>query len=477
MSSMNLRNPPASLTPKREKVQRKPKSASRSSRRKVESQSKVRSHSSANSELKKSIKNIKKMLMGTEDIKLEDGPNRFKELEYDIRKSVCTYRYGYISQELFSCLTCAERTGKDAAICRGCAMKCHLGHKLHNINIKRHIRCDCGNSLFQGGKKKESHFECKLFKEKEDLNIENKYNHNCQAKYCYCNKEENGEPMFQCLFCEDFFHYKCLNIYKFRNFPVGVKADLICANCLEKARGIIEHINFRSAVTTKKSLSFRMNGDDYKPSGEGFFEENEDIIAALEFLGRKREGEKVNVFKVAQDNGWTLFNPRAKKRGPSTKMDKRKKIIDSEENDFEDDLSSLSDTDSYCKNIESGTAMNYIINERKDIFVDGEELEKIICRCENCKRYYESIGLGFLGTKFYTRDWKQRVLFEDSEDEIPEELKEEQIKIRENKNTNLNEEIHVESTEDTRKRKRGGKPKRRIGRRLKSKSKSKRKLK
>lgn len=51
---------------------------------------------------------------------------------------------------------------------------------------------------------------CELLREKEVLNNGNVYNHNFSVKYCYCDSAERDE-MIQCLICEDWYHFDCLN--------------------------------------------------------------------------------------------------------------------------------------------------------------------------------------------------------------------------------------------------------------------------
>lgn len=51
-----------------------------------------------------------------------------------------------------------------------------------------------------------------LFDEKDTLNDQNKYSHNFFDKYCYCNKNyTEDQAMYQCTFCEDWFHSYHLN--------------------------------------------------------------------------------------------------------------------------------------------------------------------------------------------------------------------------------------------------------------------------
>jgi len=60
----------------------------------------------------------------------------------------CTYNKGYITQEVYYCITCNKNTDKLAGICSGCAFNCHKDHDLNHLYFKRNFRCDCGNSKF-----------------------------------------------------------------------------------------------------------------------------------------------------------------------------------------------------------------------------------------------------------------------------------------------------------------------------------------
>lgn len=60
----------------------------------------------------------------------------------------CSYEKGYITQEIYVCLTCSKEKDTFAGICVGCAYKCHDQHEVENLYFKRNFRCDCGNSNF-----------------------------------------------------------------------------------------------------------------------------------------------------------------------------------------------------------------------------------------------------------------------------------------------------------------------------------------
>ncbi|RLU21895.1 hypothetical protein DMN91_006272 [Ooceraea biroi] len=142
----------------------------------------------------------------------------------------CTYSKGYIRQALYACKTCCCNK-IPAAVCLACSFHCHEGHELVELYTKRHFRCDCGNSKFDGK-------ECNLDKLKAATNTENKYNQNFYGVYCTCARpypdpEGDEDDMLQCIICEDWYHSKHLECDN------GVPAyntydEMICAGCMRK---------------------------------------------------------------------------------------------------------------------------------------------------------------------------------------------------------------------------------------------------
>lgn len=53
----------------------------------------------------------------------------------------CTYRKGYINQQVFGCITCAPEG--NFGFCIGCFFECHLDHDTFEIGVRRNFRCDC----------------------------------------------------------------------------------------------------------------------------------------------------------------------------------------------------------------------------------------------------------------------------------------------------------------------------------------------
>lgn len=142
----------------------------------------------------------------------------------------CTYNKGYIRQALYACKTCCSNKIR-AAVCLACSFHCHEGHELVELYTKRHFRCDCGNSKFDGK-------QCNLEKQKSANNNENKYNQNFDGTYCTCARpypdpEGDDDEMLQCIICEDWYHSKHLE------FDDGIPADntydeMTCASCMRE---------------------------------------------------------------------------------------------------------------------------------------------------------------------------------------------------------------------------------------------------
>ncbi|VDD84455.1 unnamed protein product [Mesocestoides corti] len=111
--------------------------------------------------------------------------------------------------------------------------RCHCDHEVVELYTKRHFRCDCGNSNFKGAS------ECKLWEEKDDVNVENKYDQTFDGVFCVCSRpypdpdaEEEFE-MFQCGICEDWFHTHHLGLPP-DFLPNDDYEELTCLNCIKR---------------------------------------------------------------------------------------------------------------------------------------------------------------------------------------------------------------------------------------------------
>lgn len=161
----------------------------------------------------------------------------------------CTYNKGYIRQALYACKTCCSDKIR-AAVCLACSFHCHEGHELVELYTKRHFRCDCGNSKFDGK-------QCNLEKLKSPVNIENKYNQNFDGVYCTCARpypdpEGDEDDMFQCTICEDWYHLKHLECEN------GIPGDnsydeMICAGCMRQHNFLWKYAS-KYAVSKKSDV-------------------------------------------------------------------------------------------------------------------------------------------------------------------------------------------------------------------------------
>ncbi|XP_006632634.1 putative E3 ubiquitin-protein ligase UBR7 [Lepisosteus oculatus] len=144
----------------------------------------------------------------------------------------CSYPEGYVKrQALYACNTCTPKGGEPAGICLACSYKCHEGHDLFELYTKRNFRCDCGNGKF-------TDFECKLYRDKDKLNINNKYNHNFFGLYCTCERpypdpeDQVPDEMIQCIICEDWFHGRHLGSVPVESIELQ---EMVCVSCMNRA--------------------------------------------------------------------------------------------------------------------------------------------------------------------------------------------------------------------------------------------------
>jgi hypothetical protein len=73
-----------------------------------------------------------------------------------------------------------------------------------------------------------------------------------------------------------------------------------------------------------------------------------------------------------------------------------------------------------------------VIQNEQNLFIDCEELLKMLCHCEECSKKYNEIGMNFLNEKNVFKEWTERKTFDDiinDEKFIEEAQKENQISI------------------------------------------------
>lgn len=114
-------------------------------------------------------------------------------------------------------------------------MKCHVDHTVFELFEKRHFRCDCGVPR--------SGCSCVLdpcapMEGRKLLdNEENRYNHNFDGLYCWCNKpydHSSDVTMYMCVICQDWYHEQCI-----KDMEGAIPAeedfdDFFCKDCVAK---------------------------------------------------------------------------------------------------------------------------------------------------------------------------------------------------------------------------------------------------
>eukprot|EP01135_Chromosphaera_perkinsii_P005607 Nk52_evm21s355 gene=Nk52_evmTU21s355 len=197
----------------------------------------------------------------------------------------CSFRYGYVRQPIYGCLTCLRASGASlkgwegdydqlvgnkelidkltqegafdslSGVCYSCSILCHGSHDLLELFQKRAFRCDCGTAkdsaghqctLDVNGSNAKGDKEVDLVDKSNILNKENVYNQNFIGLYCFCNQkydENSAEMMLQCVLCEDWFHEQCIkkkdNLLKLP--ALGDWDDLVCGECVGKHPFIIRY--------------------------------------------------------------------------------------------------------------------------------------------------------------------------------------------------------------------------------------------
>ncbi|CAL8272811.1 unnamed protein product [Merluccius merluccius] len=144
----------------------------------------------------------------------------------------CSYSKGYVKrQAVFACSTCTPTGADPGGLCLACANKCHDGHDIFELYTKRHFRCDCGNDKF-------GDFKCQLSPTKDGVNLQNKYNHNFNGRYCSCDRpypdadDQVDDEMIQCIICEDWYHTRhlCCAVVDSEELQ-----EMVCEACMNKA--------------------------------------------------------------------------------------------------------------------------------------------------------------------------------------------------------------------------------------------------
>jgi E3 ubiquitin-protein ligase UBR7 len=196
----------------------------------------------------------------------------------------CTYHEGYVSQPVYACATCSNKSDKVFGFCFGCSMSCHLDHEVYELFEKRNFRCDCATP-------KSVHL-CTLNPKTQTVNTLNQYNHNFKGLYCWCSTpydHNSNVTMIQCYMCQDWFHDTCiLKDYPYQ-IPEEQDTDFICKDCIHKYQGFLgkykqlEHIEVED--NNSKDESIVKTENEQKDNN---IRENDNCLIASKEIGHIR---------------------------------------------------------------------------------------------------------------------------------------------------------------------------------------------
>lgn len=320
----------------------------------------------------------------------------------------CTYPKGYIArQALYSCATCSNKSGQEAAICLACSLECHENHELYELYTKRNYRCDCGNSRFK------SDFECKLSdkqNKKAPLNENNSYNHNFFGRYCNCDRPyppdendespESNDEMWQCIVCEDWYHTKHLEA---KSLPSKFE-ELACGKCVEKLE-FIKYYNLIDKLDPSKRRSWKINqrinsdasiNNDH--DDDGTENNNTEIVGPFSVLESKPKDKELASADAVENNNTKTSLTITNSTSPSKHNANSKEISESDTNDSQ---AENKDPIKDVLNVKPANNPDCILELLKDlsqehkvdngpIFWPDCNWRSELCRCQKCMGVYDS---------------------------------------------------------------------------------------
>lgn len=320
---------------------------------------------------------IQEYLQGVEDQELEAdlvlGGDDGKE---------CTYNKGYMKrQAIFSCLTCTPEG--NAGVCTACSLSCHDGHEILELWTKRNFRCDCGNSKF-------GEFYCKLFGNKDIENAENAYNHNFKGAYCTCGRPypdpdaEEQVEMIQCCVCEDWFHEEHIGLESSDEIPRDEEGepfyeDFICQVC----SGACSFLTLypRTIWETVKQQDSTKDTPISDTKGKEVVEDATPACGSSEKLeygicsSKETASVKDDMTAASSD------------------------IVSIEEISHLKQFNCGASSSNGCAiGIDLNVAPLPALEKNKPMFL-SKNWRDILCKCENCAKFYEQKGIGFLVDK------------------------------------------------------------------------------
>jgi hypothetical protein len=137
------------------------------------------------------------------------------------------------AESVFVCRSCAARPGHTdpvsipIVVCQACAEACHAEHETFLLGNRHGLQCQCSPplcSLSEATGAEVSDSQLQWLRE----------HHNARNRFCVCDAEYTGErdgTMYQCIGCEDWFHWRCLRSLAQTEPATGEL--LVCGACMD----------------------------------------------------------------------------------------------------------------------------------------------------------------------------------------------------------------------------------------------------
>ena len=214
-----------------------------------------------------------------------------------------------------------------------------------------------------------------------------------KKKFCFSDKEDDGNPsLIQCFFFDDWFHEKHLNIFRIdlenvkeEDLPV---MPLVCNNCVIKLKDILKGYDLKKIVY---GLMPKVQNETSKLTETN---DNNKENEPLSLLGKKRKPSNDLEEIKEEDKDNQIYN---NQNILNIQEIKEKKICNK-------------NLDLYSENEEF---LTQVIQNKQNLFIDGEIFFKKLCHCDECSKLYEEIGMNFMKEENAFEEWSKRITFED----------------------------------------------------------------
>jgi len=315
-----------------------------------------------------------------------DVLHKFEEIEEEANAKIdehwgdeehCTYDKGHFHQNVYACQTCSKVCKRQFGFCFGCSMNCHVDHEVYELFDKRDFRCDCPTIVL-------TDHECQLHASVSSINTNNKYNHNFDGLYCWCNKpydHSSDVVMIQCVLCQDWFHEECIK--KGHKYVIPTEEylnDFICGDCTSKYQFLLYYPQFQ--ITTLSNDATKSNSTT---------------------ISTTHNTTTSNELKNCQNDG--SFNKDSETNAYSnTSSNPKKRKFDTLSNEQA----------SSCKLEASKVLLGDKVSSGH-IFAT-KDWEKELCRCTKCQELYDTLNLNYL-------------FIDEEEDEDPEQKEDNRVSL------------------------------------------------